>query len=74
MTAIEPQPALSPQDIADDSTLSSQQKIDRLEKWEVELRQLMDATEEGMAGGKPGQNGDMLRKVHIQLERLKKRD
>ena len=72
MTASEQQPALSPQDIADDSTLSSQQKIDRLKKWEFDLRQLMDATEEGMAGGRPGQTADMLRKVHIQLERLKK--
>ena len=46
----------SPNDIAKDHTLSQQEKTGALNTWEQDARQLLTASDEGMAGGKEGRH------------------
>lgn len=59
-----------PQDIVDASALSLQQKIDLLKEWELDLRELMVASEENMPSTAPGQTAELLRSVRLLLTRL----
>lgn len=43
-----------PQEIADAQDLSRDQKINLLKQWELDLRHLMVASDENMAGTEPG--------------------
>lgn len=60
-----------PHDILNDDDLATEQKITLLKEWEIDLRQLMIASEENMpSDGKPGATGDMLMKVSKALSTL----
>jgi len=59
-----------PQDIVNASNLSSQQKIELLKEWELDLRELMVASEENMPGTAAGHTAELLRNVRQLLTRL----
>lgn len=60
-----------PQDILNDEDLATEQKIKLLKEWEIDLRQLMIASEENMpSGSKSGSTGEMLMKVSKALSTL----
>lgn len=59
-----------PQDILDDEDLATEQKIELLKEWEIDLRQLMVASEENMPSTKSGHTADMLSKVSKALTEL----
>ena len=60
-----------PDDIVNNDELATEQKITLLKEWEVDLRQLMVASEENMqSDGKPGATADTLMKVSKALETL----
>lgn len=60
-----------PQDILDDEDLATEQKIKLLKEWEIDLRQLMIASEENMpSDNKPGTTADTLMKVSKALSTL----
>ncbi len=61
----------SPQDILNNDDLATEQKIKLLKEWEIDLRQLMVASEENMpSDNKSGATGDMLMKVSKALSTL----
>ena len=47
-----------PEDIGKADDLSLEQKVELLKQWEIDLRLLMVASDENMAGTKPGQVAD----------------
>jgi len=52
----------SPRDIAEDPTLSAEEKKKALDTWEQDARQMMTASNEGMPGSAEGQKpGDQHR-------------
>jgi Fe-Mn family superoxide dismutase len=60
-----------PQEIANATALSLPQKIELLKQWEVDLRELMVASEENMpSSAAPGETGELLRNVRLLLTRL----
>jgi len=60
-----------PDEIVHNDDLATEQKITLLKEWEVDLRQLMVASEENMqSDGKPGATADTLMKVSKALEKL----
>ena len=59
-----------PEDIAQSSGLSRDQKIELLEQWELDLRELMVATEENMPGTEPGKTAELLSSVRVLLTKL----
>jgi len=58
---------LSPEDLLDEPSLTTAQKIDLLERWKYDAREVSDATGEGMIG----ENNDMVHRVSLALEKLK---
>ena len=48
----------SPADIANDETLSMEEKVRALDTWEQDARQMMTASNEGMPGSAEGQRPD----------------
>ena len=59
-----------PEDILQTDALSAQQKIELLKQWEIDLRQLMVASEENMLSAASEQTADLLRRVRQLLTRL----
>jgi hypothetical protein len=55
-----------PADVVDAPSLSREQKIEILNRWEADSRELMVATDEGMGGGAPNRLGE----VHAALQQL----
>ena len=60
----------SPQTLADASDLSTEQKIELLSQWEIDLREMLVASEENMPSTEPGNAAELLRKVRKQLNAL----
>jgi superoxide dismutase, Fe-Mn family len=59
-----------PQDVAEAKNLTPVQKIELLKQWEMDLRQLMVASEENMPGTAPGQTAETMRNVRVLLTKL----
>src|SRR5262249_53162667 len=59
-----------PQDIVDSENLTPIQKIELLKQWELDLRQLMVASEENMPGTAPGQTAELMTNVRSLLAGL----
>jgi len=57
----------SPQSILTDEDLDAAQKLKLLKQWEFDLRQLLVATEENMAGAEPGKSAELLQSVRRAL-------
>ncbi len=55
-----------PEDVFDDPSLSREQKIEILRRWEYDARDLEVAEEENMSGGPP----DMLGEIRSVMHRL----
>jgi hypothetical protein len=55
-----------PEDVVADAALSKKQKIEILQRWEYDSRDMAVAAEEGMTG--PG--GDLLRRIKLTLAKL----
>jgi hypothetical protein len=55
-----------PADVVNDPSLSREQKIEILNRWEADSRELMVAADEGMGGGETNRLGE----VHAALQRL----
>jgi len=60
----------SPREIVDDVDLSTPEKIELLQEWEMDLRGILVAAEEGMTRDAPSDPGVTLRRVHAALEEL----
>lgn len=59
-----------PQDILNNGDLATEQKIELLKEWEIDLRQMMVASEENMPSTKSGSTADLLSKVNAALTEL----
>src|SRR5262245_63676659 len=59
----------TPQSILNDENLDAAQKLKLLKQWEFDLRQLLVATEENMAGAEPktGKSAELLQSVRRAL-------
>jgi hypothetical protein len=55
-----------PSDVVEAPSLSREQKIEILNRWEADSRELMVATDEGMGGGEQNRLGE----VHAALKQL----
>lgn len=53
-----------PEDVSADPSLSREEKIRILRRWEYDARELEVAEEENMAGGPPDQLGPVLEALH----------
>ncbi|MBI1179826.1 MAG: hypothetical protein GC201_04655 [Alphaproteobacteria bacterium] len=62
-----------PEEILRDKSLSRDEKAQLLNEWEQDLRQLMVASEENMAGTVTGQPAESLAAVHEALAELEGR-
>jgi hypothetical protein len=60
----------SPVELFNAPDLSSEEKIYLLKQWEGDLRLLMVASEENMAGTSPGRTAELLQMVHRKLTEL----
>jgi hypothetical protein len=58
-----------PSDVLKTSDLSAAEKIDLLQDWETDLREILVAAEEGMAGRRDDP-ADQLREIHAALQKL----
>lgn len=54
-----------PLDVLSDTSLSREEKIRILRRWEYDARELEVAEEENMAGGPPDQLGQVLEAMHL---------
>lgn len=59
-----------PRAIVEARDLTTARKIELLKQWEIDLRQLQVASEEGMTGEGRGQTAELLRAVHVALTDL----
>lgn len=59
-----------PEEILHDQSLTKDQKVEMLKEWEQDLRQLMVASEENMAGTVTGQPAESLQAVSEALSKL----
>ena len=59
-----------PKDILDATEFSRDQKIELLNQWKQDLRQLIVASEEGMTATHPGRAAEMLRNVDAALSQI----
>ena len=60
----------SPEQLAGDARISPSVRESLLWQWAEDLRAQLRASDENMASGDPGAAGEMLRRVHLCLERL----
>ena len=60
----------TPVELCDASDLSTDEKVYLLKQWETDLRLLMVASEENMAGTHPGRTAELLQIVLQKLEEL----
>ena len=54
----------SPNDVFEDSSLTREQKIKILRRWEYDARELAVAEEESMTGGPPNRLSEILQALH----------
>jgi len=59
-----------PEKVLQDQSLTTDQKVRMLKEWEQDLRQLMVASEENMAGTVTGQPAESLQAVSAALSKL----
>ena len=64
----------TPEVLLTDRTLSTAQKIARLEAWEEDLQAAMRASDESMTSINPGLSGPLLQRVMACLEQLRSED
>lgn len=57
---------ISPQKVTEEESLTTDEKIEILRRWEYDAREMQVATEENM----PGTNSDILSKVLEELNKL----
>jgi len=55
----------SPNDVFEDSSLTREQKIKILRRWEYDARELAVAEEENMTGGPPNMLSEILYVLHL---------
>jgi hypothetical protein len=60
----------TPEDVGKAEGLSDEEKVELLKQWEIDLRLLMVASDENMAGTSPGQAADFLQRIRAQLAEL----
>jgi hypothetical protein len=60
----------SPSEIVSSSEFTREQKIKLLTQWELDLRLLMNASDESMTGMQPGKTADFLTQVRDALHEL----
>ena len=60
----------SPEQLAGDARISPSVREWLLGEWAEDLMAQLRASDENMASDEPGQTGDLLRRVHVCLERL----
>jgi len=60
----------TPESLASDAHLSVSVRIQLLRKWAQDLTDRLQASDENMPGDAPGLAGDLLRRVHVCLEKL----
>lgn len=54
----------SPEDIIEETSLTREQKIKILRRWEYDARELAVAEEESMAGGPPNMLSEIIKTLH----------
>lgn len=59
-----------PHDIVRAPDLSPDEKRELLRDWEIDLREVLVASEEGMTRSSPGDVGEILRQVRLGLDEL----
>lgn len=60
----------SPSEIVECEKFTEEQKIKLLHQWEIDLRLLMVASDENMAGTEPGRTANLLTAVRAALQDL----
>ena len=60
----------NPRAILEAQDLSKHEKVELLWNWELDLRQILVASEEGMNRDQPGRAGETLREVQSALDAL----
>ena len=60
----------TPRAIEQAQDLSTHEKIELLRNWELDLRQILVASEEGMNRDQPGRASETLREVQFALDAL----
>lgn len=56
--------------LAGDARVSPSVRLQLLNEWAQDLTDRLQASDENMSGGEPGRAGDLLRRVHVCIERL----
>ena len=59
-----------PKDILEEKSLSREQKIRILRRWEYDVRELEVAEEENMAGGPPSRLAEVLEALHTLAAKI----
>jgi hypothetical protein len=60
----------SPEQLAGDARISPSVREWLLNQWAEDLKAQLRASDENMASDEPGRAGELLRRVHVSLERL----
>ena len=60
----------SPEQLAGDARISPSVREWLLGEWAEDLKAQLRASDESMASEEPGRAGELLRRVHVSLERL----
>jgi hypothetical protein len=60
-----------PLDIVMTESLTAQQKLEVLKRWEADARLLEEATNENLSGGEPSRLGEVRRAIHELCDREK---
>jgi hypothetical protein len=60
----------SPSEIVSSTDFAPEQKAKLLQQWELDLRLLMNASDENMPGTQPGRTADLLTQVREALHEL----
>jgi len=60
----------SPEQLAGDARISPSVREWLLNEWAEDLKAQLRASDESMASEQPGRAGELLRRVHVCLERL----
>ena len=60
----------SPEQLASDARISPSVREWLLGEWAEDLKAQLRASDESMASDEPGRAGELLRRVHVSLERL----
>jgi len=60
----------SPEQLAGDARISPSVREWLLNEWAEDLKAQLRASDESMASEQPGRAGELLRRVHVSLQRL----